>query len=468
MKIGVVLIACVLSLVASAQSTDQTRPVLTFEDAVKLALKNGVLLNQQRNNLNLSQIQKASSIASAGPTVSGTLSATRTSGNSFNPNIGQVINGVRDNVQGSINAQMNLFSGFNRLNSIRQFSNQLEAQSYFVSRTAQDMINTVSNQYLLVMLDVELVKIARQNFEALDKQLQQVKEQVALGARSPVEEYNQNAQTRAAELRFVQAQITLDNDRALLAQTLLLDPLDEFEVEQPNWDINQVGGETLKIEELAEQAKQYRGDYLRAVKFERGQKFGTYAAFGRSMPSLAAFAGYGSAYNFQHDVPKTVVDPTTNLEVANPSYPRPFSEQFKTNNVAKFYGLQLNIPLFNGLQNRTLYVQQKVAYENAKINRQNLEMQIRSDVYRAVKTYEGAKKAYAVTQEQLKAAEFAFQLETERYNLGVTNFVDFANANRVLIQAQTDEAQAEYRLVFQKILIEYAAGTLKPENFQKQ
>jgi outer membrane protein len=467
MKIGVVLIACVLSLAASAQNTDQAPPVLTFEDAVKLALKNGVLLNQQRNNLELSQIQKASSIASAGPSVSGTLSAQRTSGNSFNPNIGQVINGVRDNVQGSINANMNLFSGFSRLNTIRQFSNALEAQSYFVNRTAQDIINTVSTQYLAVMLDVELLKIAKENFDALDKQLQQVKEQVTLGARSPVDEYNQNAQTRAAELRFVQAQVLLDNDRAVLAQTLLIDPMEEFEVEKPNWDINQIGGEKLEIETLAEQAKQYRGDYLRAVKNERAQKFGTNAAFGRSMPSLGAFGGYGSAYNFQHDVPKTVVDPTTNLEVANPSYPRPFNEQFKTNNVAKYYGLQLTIPLFNGLQNRATYIQQKVLYENAKINRQNVELQIRSDVYRAVKNYEGARKALSVTQEQLKAAELAFQLESERYSLGVTNFVDFANANRVLIQAQTDKAQAEYRLVFQKILIEYAAGTLKPENFQK-
>jgi outer membrane protein len=55
-------------------------------------------------------------------------------------------------------------------------------------------------------------------------------------------------------------------------------------------------------------------------------------------------------------------------------------------------------------------------------------------------------------------------LETERYNLGVTNFVDYTNANRALIQAQTDAAQAENRLIFQKIVIAYAVGTLVPED----
>jgi len=465
MRIVVIICACVLSLSLSGQDQSATTKVLTFEEAVKLALKNAVLLNQQRNNLQYSQMQKIGSIAGAGPNVSLNGQVARVDGNSFNPQVGQVVNGVRDQVTGSLGANLNLFSGFSRINTIRQFSNQLEAQSYFVNRTAQDVINTVSNQYLTVMLDVELLKIAKQNFEALDKQLQQVKEQVSLGARSPVDEHNQNAQTKAAELRAVQAQITLDNDKALLAQTLLLDAFDAFDVEQPNWDINQIGSESLNAEDLANQAKQYRGDYLRALRSESAQRFASYAAIGRGAPSLIAFFQYGSAYNFQHNVPRTIID-ENNQEVANPVYPRPFSEQFKTNNVYKQYGLQLTIPLFNGLQNHTAYIQQKVLYENAKVNRQNVELQIRNDVLRTVRTYEGAKKAFGIALEQQAAAEIAFQYETERYSLGVTNFVDYGNANRAYVQALTDKAQAEYRLVFQKILIEYAVGTLKPENFQ--
>jgi outer membrane protein TolC len=69
-----------------------------------------------------------------------------------------------------------------------------------------------------------------------------------------------------------------------------------------------------------------------------------------------------------------------------------------------------------------------------------------------------------VSLDQLKSAEIAFQYETERYNLGVTDFVTYLNANRVFVQSQTDKASAEYRLVFQKILLDYAAGTLKPED----
>ncbi len=482
-----VLIGTVLALQLSAQQEEQ-QPVLTFEQAIKLALKNSVLLNMQRNNLELSQAQKVASIAGIAPNVTLNGSMSQINGNSFNPNVGQVVNGIRDNVTGSVNANMNLFSGFSRINSIRQYTNALEAQSYFVNRTAQDVMNTVSTQYLRVMLDEELLRIAKENFEALNKQLDQVREQVNLGARSQVDEYNQDALTKGAELRMVQAQITRDNDKALLAQTLLMDPFERFDVERPNWDVNEIGTEQPNAMALAEQAKQFRGDYMRARKAEEAAKYATRAYKGFMMPSLFAFGTYGSAYNYQHNVPDSVpnytltqtivndpsaasgysiLNTTSKTMVPNSEVPRPFSEQFRKNNTFKQYGVQLQIPLFNGLQNRTAYVQQKVLYMNAQVNTKNFEFQIRNDVVRAVYNFNGAKKAFAVTTDQLKSADMAFQFETERYNLGVTNFVDYTNANRVFIQAQTDKAQAEYTLVFQRIMLAYAVGTLSPEQLQK-
>lgn len=450
------------------QSFAQTAThVLTFEEAVRLAMQNSVTLNTQRNNLSYSQMQKTAAYSGLAPSVSLNSTASRIDGNSFNPNTGTVVNGIRDNISGTINANVNIFSGFWRMNLIKQYANQLDAQSYFVNRTAQDVINTVSNQYLRVMLDVELLKIARQNYESQQRQYEQVREQVSLGGRSPVDEYNQDALAKAAELRMVQAEIALNNDKALLSQTLLLDPFDAYDVELPNWDVNVIGNQIPNATELAERAKQFRGDYLRAEKNEEAQRFAMQASRGLMAPSLYAFGTIGSAYNFQHGISRTILDSLGN-PVDNPAYPRPFDEQFKTNNVYKSYGLQLQIPIFNGLQNRTAMVQQKVLYDNAQLTRKNLELQIRNDVVRAVNNYEGAKKAYGVSIDQLKAAEQAFSLETERYNLGVTNFVDYTNANRAFVQAQTDKAQAEYTLVFQRILLEYAVGTLKPEDLVKQ
>ncbi len=461
----IVIAVWLLTVAISTEVVAQAK-VLTFEEAVSIAMKNSVTLNTQRNNLEVSQIQKTASYVSMGPNLALNASAVRIDGNSFNPQTGSVINGTRDNITGSLNGNITLFSGLTTINTIKQNNNLLDAQAYNVNRTTQDIINTVAAQYLTVMLDEELLKIAKENYDALAKQLEQIKEQTAVGARSPVDEYNQDAQTKAAELRYVQAEIQLNNDKALLTQTLLIDPFEEFDVERPNWDVNQIGSETLDMHELADKAKIHRGDYLRAVKQESAQRFGMASARGNMMPTLVAFGSIGSAYNFQHNVPDSVDDGSGNM-IPNPGAPRPFSEQFRTDNVYKQYGLQLTIPILNGYQSRTTYIQQKKLYENSQLARKNVEYQIQNDVIRTVRNYEGAKKSYAVTVDQLKSAEMAFQLENERFNLGVTNFVDFVNANRAFVQAQADHARAEYNLVFQKILLEYAVGTLKVEDLQK-
>ena len=149
---------------------------------------------------------------------------------------------------------------------------------------------------------------------------------------------------------------------------------------------------------------------------------------------------------------------------------RSFSDQFANDNIRKIYGLQLNIPILGGnqpLQNRANYIQQRVNYRNSSLIRSGVEYQVKTDVFRAHQNYSLYTKTFLVSNEQLKAAEYAYQLETERYNLGVSSFVDFINANKNFVQSQTDRAQAEYRLLFQKVLVDYAVGTIKPDDFEK-
>jgi outer membrane protein len=450
------ILICVTWGAAAQESEDK---ILTFQEAVSIALRNNVTLAQQKNNLEAAQMQRTASILNMAPTVNINAFAQQFNGNSFNQQQGRAVNGVRDAVNGSLNASLPLFSGFNLVNSVKQNSNQLEAQSYFVKRTTEDVINTVSSQYLQVLLDIELLRIAVENFEAQKVQLDQIKEQVNVGSRSPVDEYNQLGLTKAAELRMLQAEINLTNDRALLTQTLLIDPFAEFEVEKPNWSLEELVQIDPNAAEMYALAKENRGDLLRAVNTEEASRYGMMATRGLMAPSLGAFFNYGSAYNYQHDIPDSIL-------ANNPSINRPFEEQFRTDNVYKSYGLQLTIPILNGFQARNRMFQQKITYRNNKLQRDNTEIIVKTDVLRASKNFQVGKSAYAVSQAQLEAAELAFQLESERYKLGITNFVDFAQANRQLVQAQTDKAQAEYRLIFQKILLEYATGTLKIEGIQ--
>ncbi|HEY5824950.1 MAG TPA: TolC family protein [Cyclobacteriaceae bacterium] len=448
MKRSFVLLTLGLSIVISSYGQ---KKVLTFQDAVKIALQNGVLLNQQKNNLRLSEIQRTGAYLGLGPTITASGLAQQVEGNYFNQNEGRVINGTTDRVQGSITANLTLFNGLNQLNTARAFSSALDAQSYYVNRTAQDIINAISLQYLTVLMDAELLTIAQQNHEVLKKQLEQVNAQVELGSKSPVDGYNQSSQAKAAEIRALEAEIKLLNDKALLTQTLLMDPNEEFDVAKPDWDINASGSEESELQALFDTALKSRGDYLRAKKMEQSARYNMKAAWAGMTPTISAFAALGSGYNKSHG----------DIDA------RPFDLQFKTDNLQKAYGIQIYIPILGGnqvFQNRTFHVQQKVNYLNNQILTKNTEIQVKTDVQRTYQNFKLYKRTFSASVDQLQAADMAFSLEKERYELGVTSFVDFITANKNLVQAQTDRAQAEYRLLFQKVLMDYATGTLKPED----
>ena len=93
-----------LAIVAGSAISQQTKKAITFEEAVKIALQNSVLLNQQKNNIEAVQAQNTSNWAGFAPTLGFQSQAVRVNGNTFNQQQGKVINGTFDQVTGSLNA----------------------------------------------------------------------------------------------------------------------------------------------------------------------------------------------------------------------------------------------------------------------------------------------------------------------------------------------------------------------------
>ncbi|HEY0742315.1 MAG TPA: TolC family protein [Chryseosolibacter sp.] len=448
-----ILLSCItaaLALTASAQN-QQPDSVLTFKGAVDIALKNNVNIIQQKNNLNLTQVNRTFRAGQLGPQAQINGSAGRSNGNNWIQQEGRVVNATVDAASATLQVSMPIFGGLSGVNTLRQANSQLDAQMAFVKRTAQDVINTVATQYLQVLLDQELLKIAEENVALQKTILDQVKAQVEVGSRSPVDEFNQQAQVSNAELRAVQAEFALINDKATLFQSLMFDPTYNVRINEPSWDVNSIALDNLSLDDLVQTALTNRADLKQAQYTERASKFGMHAAKGNYLPSLTAFYQNGSAWNLQKGTPR------------DSSY-RNFSDQFFTDNRRNYLGVGLTIPLFSGFQNRAIYYQSKVQFQNNQALTKSREIVVKGDVVRAYENFVSIKKAYSAGLVGLEASQMAYNLEQERFNLGITSFVDFANANRTFIQAQVDMAQAKYRFLFQKVLLDYAIGTLKPED----
>lgn len=434
-------------LLTKAVAQDSATARLSFKEAVKIGLQNNVILNQNKNQLAYTQLNKTSSMLQLGPTVDASADAYRVDGNSFNQNEGRVVNGKIDYVNAGISANMPVFNGMNILNQYRQADKQNEAQLHLVNRSTQDVIRDVAAQYLTCLLDQELIKIDEENVETQNIQYQQIKAQVELGSKAEADLYNQEYQVKNAELLLVRSRNKLKNDIATLALTIQIDPHIYFMVDEVNWDINTLVSDTMSTDELMNIAMGRRSDLKQAEFSEKAAKFGFQSFRGRYFPSLYAGASYGSRYNYIYG--------ETN---------RTFNQQFTEDNTNLSYGLSLSIPIYYGLRYRAQAAQSRVTYENAKITTSNREVTVKSDVIRAVQNFNDTKTSYAASDAQLRAAELTYKVEKERYDLGMSNMVQLTTTNQALVKAKADFQSAKYNLMFQKLLINYATGTLKIED----
>jgi outer membrane protein len=443
-----VVIASVILFYCTATTAQEAPPArLTFKEAVSIGMKNNLALKRQKNQLEYTQINKTSSMLQLGPTVQAQANAGRVDGNSFNNQTGEVVNGVVDYLNGSISANMPIFSGMTTLNTYRSAKSLNESQMYYVQRSTQDVIQLVSSQFLQCILDMEIVKINEENVHTQQIQYNQIKEQVDLGSKAEADLYNQEYQVKNAELVLMRSRNTLMNDKATLALTLQVDPSIPFELDAIGWDVNEILMDSFNLQDLHSTAMNRRSDLKMAEQTEKSAHYLFSAVKGNYYPSLYAGASYGSRYNYIQGVGN-----------------RSFSDQFTKDNTQFAMGLTLTIPIYNGLRYRSQAAQSRATYENAKNATTSAGVTVKSDVIRSFQNFNDAKTAYYATSAQLKAAELSHKMEKERYDLGISDIVQLNTAAQALVNAKGQYQSAIFTLMFQKILIDYAIGTLKFED----
>jgi outer membrane protein len=366
--------------------------------------------------------RKTTAILGFGPSVSVNGNAGRNEGNSFNQQQGQVVNGVVDFIGANINASIPLVGGLTNFNSFRSSESALDAQAHLVKRTSQDVIRDVANQYLTCLLDQRLVSIQEKNLETQKQTYDQIKAQVEAGSTAEVDLYNQEYLVKNAELLYLRSRITLRNDMTTLAQTIQIDPLERFSLEEPEWDLNLADQEIKSLEELNTTALEQRSDLAQAQATEQSNKFNYQSFKGNFYPTVSMFAQYGSQYNYVHEV----------------TGQRTFEQQFAEDNTQLTYGLSFRIPILGGFQSRSSVVRNKVAYDNSKLTTKSTEIVVKSDVIRAQQNYQDARTNYSATLSQMAAAERSYSLEKERYDLGISDIVALTQASQNYNRAQAD------------------------------
>ncbi|WP_373493540.1 TolC family protein [Aquiflexum sp.] len=434
----------VLGLFIGELQAQDTIP-LSFQEAVKIGLKQNLQFQSLNNQQDVLHMEKRSAQMGHLPRLNLNTSVLQTVGQQFQQVEGEliVVNRVNNIIEGRANVQMPIYNGGLRIKNTQATRYFEEAGKYGLSRASQEVMFNIAQQYLQVLLDEELYRIALENLENQKRQLEQIEGFVEAGLRTLSDQYNQQSEVARLETVALNAKIQWETDLWTLAETLQLGP-NKLPAPQPvqmeNMESAYMG---RTFDELYDLAFENRPDLVQQQLLEEGNLKMVAVSRSAMLPQLNAFFNYETFF--------------TSLDGRN------FRDQFFNFFPRRIYGISLNIPIFNNFENKVAVARSKMNLQNQQLEKSALERRVTQETKLAYENFKASIKREQTTKVQLSAAEEAQRAISERFRLGVSNFVDLAQANQQLVTAQSDYAQSLYTLYFQEVILKFALGVLDVE-----
>ena len=473
--------ALVFALVGSAWADGaaaQEPRVITFEEAVDLALERNTELLRARSEVELRGTLEARERMDFLPRVGLATRGRRSGGRSFSQEEGEVLRESNDFLDAGVSASVELFTGLERWASLREASLAEEASRLRLERTREDVLFRVVEGFTTLVLDRELASVRADELAAAEALLAQVRRLVDLGRQPASDLYQQEAALAEAEAALVEARRQVELTETALLQVLELDPLRAYEFRAPTPAPEEPEPEAYALDALLRQALGRRADLAALQRSVEAGDQGIASARSGYWPSLTLSFDYGSNWssNSLQPIAGTGSDPRTvtltpdageapvTFQVPGtgspPSFRRPdFTEQLSDRRGGSI-SLSLNVPLFDRLQTRAAVEQAEAARRNALYDLQDRRQTVALQVRQALLDYRSAVARRSATMRRLAAAERGWEAAERRYELGAATFVEVAQARTTLVAARSADLRARFAVLLAQRLIAYHTGGL--------
>jgi outer membrane protein TolC len=308
-----------------------------------------------------------------------------------------------------------------------------------LKRTQFDTAVAATDAYLTLAASQETVRAAQAGVDRAEAIARTITALANAQLRPGADQSRAEAEVAAARTQLIQAQAAVDVARATLAQFTGGDPttisisapsLVRMPPQQPAAPLDPSANPRM-IEQAA------------AVEQARAQLKGIERSyFPRFYAQAAAYArGTGADVNGSRLGGANGLAPT----IANTAV-----------------GFSVQFPIMDRAAIRAREAQQSAAIRTESARADLIATELRAQWNRATATYEGARRIAANTPIQIKAARDASQQANARYQSGLANIDEVAEAQRLLTQAEIDDALARLSVWRALLNIATATGNLTP------
>lgn len=421
----------------------QTPQVITFNDAVNIALERNADLLQAQVDAALTDVSVGEARMQFVPDLKVDATGARNYGRNFNQTEGRVIEQTTNSAILGTSSGVTLFNGFRDLSTLRQAKFARTAGRLDLKRAEQTVVFTVATDFLALMQSQEQLRVQRENLAAEANLERQIKQYVEAGAREVAVLYQQEANVAAARLAVVQAQSVAESEQVDLMRTLQLDPAGTYDFQFPT-AAAESSAPSPELAELLQRALAQRADLQAEEKRLAAAEQGLRIAHAGFWPTLSLRAGYGSAYSSASE--------------------SSFQDQLNLQRGGAV-SVGLSIPLFDRGEAHNASRRAHLETRSARIALDTARTEVGLQVRQAHQEYRSAREQFSAAEAQKHAAERAVQTAEERFKAGVTTLVEVSQARNRYVQADSAVVVARANLLLQHTSMEYHLGTFSREKF---
>lgn len=378
-----------------------------------------------------------------------------------------------DNVNSTnfaLSGSITLFDGFQTLNAINYSKYEFLAGNYDLELVKNQVSLQITSVYLQVLFNQELVEISEKQIELTEEQLSRMTELVEAGKQSPTVLPDLEAQLASEEVQLVKLRNLVRINYLNLAQ-LINAPVDvNFVLVRPELVSIPDTSNYSSIQNIYSKALITQPEIKKAEYKKMSSQKSLLIAKGRRSPKITLNGSistvYASTFNTIHSydysgvehVGYTSGNDSVFMPVYTPVYRKKSFKNQLNENLNKFVGVKMTIPILNNYQIRTSIEIAKLGVDKSKLDldveKYNLQRKIiasKVDAMNAFSRLEAAKVSVMASEEALRNAEI-------RLGLGSINSFEYGQVKNRLAQSNSELLQAKYEYIFKTKILDFYKG----------
>jgi outer membrane protein len=359
------------------------------------------------------------------------------SGLTQNITTGILENQTTQNSSVNMSVGLDIFNGLSNIRRLHRANLDVLARKYQLEDMKEDISLLVANSYLQILFNKEQLNIQKSQLKVSKEEQVIANERYNSGVIPKGDLYEIEANFAKAEQNLINAENNYQISKMSLAQLLLFSDTESFEISDEDYDIPTTNILERNVDDIFKQALLYRND-IKLAKTNldialKDQQISNSAA----LPSIAGYYSYNS---------RVIIDAPTSLK-----------NQFDLN-AGESVGLQINIPVLNGLTTRTNIKRSKINVMRSQNLLDQTKLDLENTINQSLNDAKGALKAYQAAKKTKLARETSYDYAKERFENGALNTINFLQAQQLFETSQSDLIRSKYDYIFKIKVLEFYFG----------